>query len=80
MSAAAPKKSYFDLAKEAILAIKDRTGSSPQAIKSYIDSKYPTFKFQPVSAIPLLTFAIIILYVQTNIFVASFEKCLEESC
>ena len=48
MSAAAPKKSYYDLAKEAILAIKDRTGSSPQAIKSYIASKYPTFKFQPV--------------------------------
>lgn len=44
----APKKSYYDLAKEAILALKDRTGSSPQAIKAYIATKFPTFKFAPV--------------------------------
>ena len=42
---AAPKKSYFELAKEAISSLKDRTGSSPQAIKAYITSKYPTIKF-----------------------------------
>ena len=45
MSAAAPKKSYFDLAKEAILALKERTGSSPQAIKSYICTNHPSIKF-----------------------------------
>ena len=30
------KKSYFELAKEAILALKERTGSSVQAIKGYM--------------------------------------------
>lgn len=49
MSAAAAKKpSYYELAKEAIASLKDRTGSSPQAIKTYIASKYPTIKFAPV--------------------------------
>ena len=32
---------YSAMAKEAISALKDRTGSSLQAIKSYIASKYP---------------------------------------
>jgi hypothetical protein len=45
----AVKKSYIDLAKEAIASIKDRTGSSQQAIKAYIASTYPGFKFQQVS-------------------------------
>lgn len=43
---AAPKKpTYFALAKEAILALKDRTGSSPQAIKAYITKTHPSVKF-----------------------------------
>ena len=46
MSAA--KKSYFDLAKEAIGALKDRTGSSSQAIKAYITTTHPSVKFQQV--------------------------------
>ena len=45
MSAAAPKKSYLELAKEAIAALKERTGSSPQAIKAYITSNHATIKF-----------------------------------
>jgi histone H1/5 len=45
MSAAAPKKSYLELAKEAIAALKERTGSSPQAIKAYITSNHPSIKF-----------------------------------
>jgi histone H1/5 len=45
MSAAAPKKSYFELAKEAIAALKERTGSSPQAIKAYITSNHSSIKF-----------------------------------
>jgi hypothetical protein len=45
MSAPA-KKSYFDMAKEAIGALKERTGSSSQAIKAYIASKYPACNFQ----------------------------------
>ena len=34
------------MAKEAIAALKDRTGSSNQAIKAYITSKYPNANFQ----------------------------------
>ena len=45
MSAAAPKKSYLELAKEAIAALKERTGSSPQAIKAYITSNHASIKF-----------------------------------
>jgi hypothetical protein len=44
----APKKSYFDMAKEAIVALKERSGSSPQAIKAYITSKYPGVAFAQV--------------------------------
>jgi hypothetical protein len=44
----AKPKSYFDLTKEAILALKERTGSSPRAIKAYIMSTHPTVKFQQV--------------------------------
>ena len=45
------KPTYGALLVEAISALKDRTGSSLQAIKSYISSKYPDFNFQAVSAI-----------------------------
>lgn len=45
MSAAAPKKSYLELAKEAIAALHERTGSSPQAIKAYITSNHASIKF-----------------------------------
>ena len=56
MSAASAKKpSYYELAKEAIASLKDRTGSSPQAIKTYIASKYPTIKFAPVRHFKSLT-------------------------
>jgi histone H1/5 len=44
MSTAA-KKSYFELAKEAIAALKERTGSSAQAIKAHIVANHPTIKF-----------------------------------
>jgi histone H1/5 len=44
-AAAASKKSYSDLAKEAIASLKDRTGSSAQAIKAYITSNHPSIKF-----------------------------------
>ena len=40
------KKTYFDMAKEAIAALKERTGSSSQAIKAYIVSKYPACDFK----------------------------------
>jgi hypothetical protein len=43
------KKTYFEMAKEAIGALKERTGSSAQAIKTYIASKYPAVKFQQVT-------------------------------
>eukprot|EP00607_Mallomonas_marina_P002222 CAMPEP_0182437430 /NCGR_PEP_ID=MMETSP1167-20130531/85037_1 /TAXON_ID=2988 /ORGANISM="Mallomonas Sp, Strain CCMP3275" /LENGTH=304 /DNA_ID=CAMNT_0024630339 /DNA_START=59 /DNA_END=972 /DNA_ORIENTATION=- len=43
---ASNKKSYFQLVKEAILAIKDRSGSSPQAIKAWITTSYPAVAFQ----------------------------------
>jgi histone H1/5 len=42
---AASKKSYFELAKEAIAALKERSGSSSQAIKSHIVANHPTIKF-----------------------------------
>jgi hypothetical protein len=42
---AASKKSYFELAKEAIAALKERSGSSNQAIKAHIVSNHPTIKF-----------------------------------
>lgn len=40
-----PKKSYFELAKEAITALKERTGSSQQAIKAHIVANHPSIKF-----------------------------------
>ncbi len=43
------KKTYFELIKEAIVALKERTGSSPQAIKTFINSKYPAVTVAPVS-------------------------------
>lgn len=45
----APKQTYYDLTKEAILALKERSGSSSQAIKKFIVAKYPTLKFAQVS-------------------------------
>ena len=39
------KKTYFQMVKEAIIALKDRTGSSPQAIKAWIMSNYPQLTF-----------------------------------
>jgi len=36
------KPTNFDLIKEAILALKDRTGSSPAAIKVYLGKQHPT--------------------------------------
>ena len=41
-----PKKTYFELAKEAIVALKERGGSSGQAIKGYITKTYPALNFQ----------------------------------
>ncbi|KAJ1422995.1 hypothetical protein B484DRAFT_398848 [Ochromonadaceae sp. CCMP2298] len=41
----APKMSYFDMCKAAIVALKDRTGSSPQAIKAFITATYPDVTF-----------------------------------
>lgn len=43
------KKSYADMAKEAIVALKDRTGSSLQALKSYIVANNAGLNFAPVS-------------------------------
>ncbi len=48
-AAAAPKTSYADLAVEAITTLKERTGSSLQAIKAFIASKHPEVDFQAVS-------------------------------
>ena len=45
----AAKKTYFELVKEAILALKDRTGSSAQAIKGFITEHNPKLDFQQVS-------------------------------
>lgn len=42
------KKSYFDLIKEAIVALKDRTGSSAVAIKGHIVANNADFNFQQV--------------------------------
>ena len=47
----AAKKTYFELVKEAILALKDRTGSSAQAIKGFITEHNPKLDFQQVSLI-----------------------------
>ena len=50
MPAAAPtKKPYLFYVKEAILSLKERTGSSIPAIKKYIASTYPTVVLAPVS-------------------------------
>ena len=49
-----PTKSYFQLAKEAIVALKDRSGSSTQAIKAWIVKNYPTVAFANVSAYTFL--------------------------
>jgi hypothetical protein len=42
------KKTYFELAKEAIESLKERTGSSSQAIKTYISVQYPEVDFAQV--------------------------------
>jgi len=36
------KPSNYDLIKEAILALKERSGSSPAAIKAYLAKQHPT--------------------------------------
>lgn len=36
------KPTNFDLIKEAILALKDRSGSSPAAMKTYLAKQHPT--------------------------------------
>jgi histone H1/5 len=41
----ASKKSYFELVKEAIATLKERGGSSSQAIKAHIVSNHPSIKF-----------------------------------
>lgn len=38
------KPSNFDLIREAILALKDRTGSSPAAIRAYLTKNSPSFQ------------------------------------
>jgi hypothetical protein len=43
------KVSYNDLATEAIGALKERTGSSLQAIKAYIAKNRPEVNLQAVS-------------------------------
>jgi hypothetical protein len=47
MSAA--KKTWLELATEAIVALKERTGSSQPAIKAWISSNYPAVEFAAVS-------------------------------
>ena len=47
----ATKMSYFDMAKEAIVALKERSGSSNQAIKAYITSKHPNVAFGQVRSL-----------------------------
>jgi hypothetical protein len=47
-------KSYFDLAKEAIVDMKDRTGSSLPAIKSWIQARYPKMDFAAVCVVCVL--------------------------
>lgn len=46
----APKKTYYDMVKEAIIALKDRTGSSSQAIKAYIVANNKDLVFTQVSS------------------------------
>ena len=43
------KKSYSDMVKEAIVALKERTGSSSPAIKAYIIANNKDLNFQQVS-------------------------------
>jgi hypothetical protein len=42
------KMTYGEMAKEAIVSLKERTGSSVQKIKATIVSKYPDLAFAPV--------------------------------
>ncbi len=42
------KKSYAELVKEAIVALKDRTGSSAQAIKAHITANNAGLNFLQV--------------------------------
>ncbi|RYG66418.1 hypothetical protein EON64_09800, partial [archaeon] len=53
MPAQKNQKSYGDLAREAIIALKDRTGSSMQAIKNHIVANNSGLNFQQVSAMLL---------------------------
>jgi hypothetical protein len=50
------KVSYNELAKAAIAALKDRTGSSLQAIKAYIGTNHPEVNLQAVSEYLFLAF------------------------
>lgn len=72
---AAPKKSYFDLTKEAILDLKDRTGSSQQAIKAWILNKYPNMNFAQVTKLNGCFFDL-----SDDLFSAQFETSLEQGC
>ena len=44
----AAKMTYFELAKEAIASLKERTGSSSQAIKGFIVANHPAINFEQV--------------------------------
>jgi hypothetical protein len=41
-----PKLSYFDMSKEAIKALKNRKGSSHNAIEAYIKQQYPDLDYK----------------------------------
>ena len=73
------KKTYFELVKEAILALKDRTGSSAQAIKGFITEHNPKLDFQQVSLI--LHFSSLLRILTLSFLVlAPPTKCLEQRC
>ncbi len=55
------KKTYFQLIKEAIVALKDRTGSSQQAIKAHIVKNNPSITFAQVRIYYIFKYIIIIL-------------------
>ena len=48
MPATTSKKSYIHMATEAIVSLKERTGSSSQKIKGSIVAKYPELVFAQV--------------------------------
>ena len=71
------KKSYAELVKEAIVALKDRTGSSAQAIKAHITANNAGLNFLQVLA-KVVSLLVISQFLSCTLFSSWYFSMLSE--